>query len=84
MYVDRYGNVHTNVAPEQVAQFGDKLKFASNAKTQQIPIVRTFGDVNEHEPALVIDDVGLMSVIVNQGSASQLFQLHNGDTFTIS
>lgn len=84
LYVDRYGNVHTNVSPEQIAYFGATLTFASNTKTQQLPVVRTFGDVNEHEPALVIDDVGLMSVIVNQGSASQLFQLHNGDTFTIS
>jgi S-adenosyl-L-methionine hydrolase (adenosine-forming) len=84
LYVDRYGNVHTNVSPEQIAHFGSTVKFASNAKTQQLPVVRTFGDVNEHEPALVIDDVGLMSVIVNQGSASQLFLLYNGDTFTIS
>jgi len=84
LYVDRYGNLHTNVSPEQVVAFGDTLTFATNTKSSRLPMVRTFGDVAEHTAAVVTDEVGLLSIVVNQGSASQHFQLHTGDTFTFS
>jgi S-adenosylmethionine hydrolase len=85
LYVDHYGNVHTNVSPEQLASLGDRpLQFTTSTKTEKLPFVRTFGDVAEHQAALLTDDVGLISVAINQGSAATLFQLQNGDTFTIS
>lgn len=84
LYVDHYGNVHTNVSPDQLTSFGGKVAFATASKSAVVPVVRTFGDVRESDPALLIDDVGLISIVVNQGSAARLFQLNNGDTFTIT
>jgi S-adenosylmethionine hydrolase len=83
LYVDHYGNVHTNVTPDQLAKFGSNMTFVSSASTMTVSLVRTFADVRDQEAALLVDDVGMISLVVNQGSAAQRFQIHNGDTFTI-
>lgn len=84
LYVDHYGNVHTNITPEQLETFGDEVQFACGGRETRLPLVSTFGDVKEHSPAFLIDDVGMIALIVNQGSAARDFKLANGDTFTIA
>jgi S-adenosylmethionine hydrolase len=83
LYVDHFGNVHTNVVPDQLSKLGSSITFATATTSVKVKLVRTFADVSEHQAALLIDDVGMISLVVNQGSAAQHFQLHNGDTFTI-
>lgn len=84
LYVDHYGNAHTNVSPEQLERFDLTVQFSTSTKSMVLPRVKTFGDVGENDVAIITDDVGLISVVVNQGSAARLFQIGNGDTFTIT
>lgn len=84
LYVDRYGNVHTNVTPDQIVIFGDEVRFSTGVKNTVLPVVSTFADVKENDPALLIDGAGLVSLIANQNSGARMFNLHNGDTFQIT
>ena len=82
LYIDQYGNVHTNITPEQLPQSASvHVNVAGNDIAA--PVVRTFGDVKERQPAVIVDDVGMMSLVLNQASAAAHYEVTVGDTITL-
>ncbi len=74
--VDGFGNAITNIPSEMVRlELGDKLRF----KKQLIPYVRTYADVKEGEPLLLVGSHGFLEIAACKASASSFFKLKAGD-----
>jgi S-adenosylmethionine hydrolase len=75
LWVDRYGNAQLNLDPEEVADFGDRIRIRIG-DTERTAIVRpTYAEVGMGEIGLVVDSYGLISVVVQQGSAAETYGL---------
>jgi len=75
LYADRFGNVITNIAEDQVVDSSGRHRAASllvNGK-HSVPIARTFSDVGVHEPVALIGSAGMLEIACNRGSAAERF-----------
>ena len=68
--VDRFGNAITNL----VAWRGGQVEVAA----RQLPIVRTYADVEEGSAAALTGSSGLLEIVVRNGSAASRLGLHRG------
>jgi S-adenosylmethionine hydrolase len=81
--IDRFGNVITNIDADRL----DKLLGASGPDNMQVQVgghqvaglSQTYGDVASNKPLALIGSRGFLEIAVNQGSASQYFNLHKAD-----
>jgi S-adenosylmethionine hydrolase len=80
--VDGFGNVQLNATPQHISSAG--LRGPVNVANRALPLVATFADVPPGDPALIVDSQGFVAIVVNQGSASRMFELRPGDTVTIA
>ncbi|HEX6947868.1 MAG TPA: SAM-dependent chlorinase/fluorinase [Acidimicrobiia bacterium] len=87
-WVDRYGNVETNVSPEDLAGIGlapgDVVTLRIGAGIHNIKWVKTYGEVDEGEPLLHVDSAGLMAIAVRDGRADEHFDLVAGVSVTLA
>lgn len=81
-WVDRFGNVETNVSPEELTAAGlaegDTVTVRIGSQTREAPWVRAYGDVDEGLPLLHVDSYGMISLAVRSGRADQFFGLGEG------
>jgi S-adenosylmethionine hydrolase len=68
-WVDRYGNCQLNVGPDEVAQWGDRIRVTIDGVPRSAPIVTTFADAGGGV-ALVIDSYGMLALCVDRQSAA--------------
>lgn len=80
--VDRFGNVQLNVRPRDLETSG--ISGALVVDGRNLPLVATFSDVGEGEPAAVFDSRGWLALIVNRGSAAERFGLSTGSRVSLS
>jgi S-adenosylmethionine hydrolase len=81
--IDRFGNAITNIDADRL----DRLLAASGSEAMQIQVrahrvsglSHTYGDVAPNRPLALIGSRGFLEIAVNQGSASQYFNLHKAD-----
>jgi S-adenosylmethionine hydrolase len=70
-----FGNLVTNVAPDDIAKLGyhvgDTVRLKLAGKEVALPFAKTFGAVAVGKPLLYIDSRGLVSVAINQGNFAQ-------------
>jgi hypothetical protein len=80
--VDGFGNVQLNARPEdlEAAELHGPLAIGRH----ELPRVRTFSEVPQGHPAVIVDSQGMVAVVVNHGSAARLLGLQPGDTVTVS
>lgn len=87
-WVDGFGNVETNVGPEDLSEIGlapgSKVGVQIGATLHQIPWANSFADVGQNEQLLHVDSAGLIAVAVNGGSAAESMRLGNGVSITFS
>ncbi len=87
-WVDRFGNVQSNVGPEdlQVAGIGREVTVTIRVGSTEyeVPWVDAYGDVDEGEPLLHVDSSGLMALAVRGGSAAAYFNLAAGTALTLA
>ena len=73
-WIDRFGNVQTNIGPEELAEIGisvgDLMKVKIGVNEQEVQLVDTFGRVAEGDLMAVVDSQGLVALAVRQGRAS--------------
>lgn len=82
IYIDDFGNIVTNIPAEHLLKSviqGTNLSIAG----RPIPFLRTYGDVSKGEMLSLIGSHGFFEIAVNQGSASKLLHLKNGNEITI-
>lgn len=75
-WIDRFGNVQTNLSPDDLAAvgiaIGDTATIKIGINEQQVPIVTAYGDVAEGELMGVIDSQGLVALSVRRGNAAEV------------
>ena len=73
-WIDRFGNVQTNIGPEELAEIGisvgDLMKVKIGVNEQEVQLVDTFGRVAEGDLMAVVDSQGRVALAVRQGRAS--------------
>jgi S-adenosylmethionine hydrolase len=81
-WVDAFGNVETNVGPDDLvavgASPGNHVTVQIGATSHSLPWTHSFSDVGEGEALIHVDSAGLMAVAVNGASAAEKFRLHDG------
>ena len=73
-WIDRFGNVETNVGPDDLATIGilpgDMMTIKIGIHEREIPLVDTYGRVEEGDLMAVIDSQGLIALSVRRGRAA--------------
>ncbi len=74
-WIDRFGNVQTNIGPDELASIGlvvgDTLAVKVGLNERHVPLVDAFGRVGEGELMAVIDSQGLIALAVREGNAAE-------------
>lgn len=75
LWIDWYGNVETNVGPDDLAIAGarpdEELEVRVGSSWHDAMFVRTFGDVAPGQLAVHIDSAGLIAIAVRGGRADE-------------
>jgi S-adenosylmethionine hydrolase len=84
LWVDRFGNLQLNVDPDDVEEWGDRirLRFGGNQRTAKR--VGGYADLAAGEVGLVVDSYGLLSIALDRMSAAELLDLGAGDEVILS
>lgn len=81
-WVDRFGNVQTNIAPEDAEGIGvgpgETITIKVGATVHSVPWVDAYGDVDEGETLIHVDSVGLLAIAVRGGRADERLNLVEG------
>lgn len=87
-WVDRYGNVETNIPPDALRSIGlapgDMVTLRIGAGIHNLKWVTAYGDVGEGEPLLHVDSAGMMAIAVRDGRADDHFDLAEGVSVTMA
>ena len=87
-WVDAFGNVQTNIGPDELAAVGagvgDTLTVKVGSTLHNVRWVTAYGDVDEGEPLLHVDSVGLVALAVRGGRADESLNLADGVAVTIT
>ncbi|MCS7144462.1 MAG: S-adenosyl-l-methionine hydroxide adenosyltransferase family protein [Archaeoglobaceae archaeon] len=73
VYVDRFGNLITNVPAKAL-----KGAKGFNLLGVEFPMVRTYSDVHIGEPLALIGSFGMLELSVRNGNASELLKIRSG------
>jgi len=81
-WVDTFGNVQTNIGPEDLAGIGlgpgQTITVKVGSTLHSMPWVTSYGDVGEGEALIHVDSVGLLAFAVRGGRASDDLNLAEG------
>jgi len=81
-WVDGYGNVQTNISPEDLGEVGmshgESVTVTVGSTLHTVKWVASFSDVAEGEALLYVDSAGLMALAVRGGDATAAFNVAEG------
>lgn len=81
-WVDQFGNVQTNISPEELASIGltegDTVVVRVGSTIHNLRWASAYSDVADGEPLLHIDSAGLMAIAVRSGRADEDLNLAEG------
>jgi S-adenosylmethionine hydrolase len=87
-WVDRFGNVETNIGPDDLAAIGlapgSILTVKIGASIHSIPWVAAYSDVEPGEPLIHLDSAGLIAIAVRDGAADEELNLSTGVAVTLA
>ena len=69
-YVDRFGNLITNLHQDLARQVGKAFKILVGGR--EIPMVKTYAEAKKGEIVGLFGSEGLLEIAVNQGSAEEV------------
>ena len=84
LWVDRFGNVQLNLDPEELEGFGTRLSVTVQGTPTTAERVDTFGSVPPGGLGLLIDSYGLVALVADRASASEVTGLLAGDAVVLS
>ena len=76
--IDRFGNLITNIPSDNVGK-DDFVEYRGH----EIPIVKSYSDVEPGKPLALVNSYGLFEIGINQGSAEAFFKGKIGDRVKI-
>lgn len=81
-WIDTFGNVQTNVAPEDMDGIGvgpgETVTVKVGSTLHSVPWVTSYGDVDDGDVLLHVDSVGLLAIAVRGGRADEKLNLAEG------
>ncbi|HEX2069050.1 MAG TPA: SAM-dependent chlorinase/fluorinase [Actinomycetota bacterium] len=84
---DRFGNLRLSARAADLESAGlesvSSIDVGSKGRAVSAHRARTFGDVTENQLALIVDSVGGLGLVINQGNAAETLSLRTGDTVTL-
>lgn len=87
-WVDHFGNVQTNIAPDDLDGIGlttgDTVTVKIGSTIHSVPWVGSYGEVGEGEALLHVDSVGLIALAVRDGRADDELNLAEGVAITLA
>jgi hypothetical protein len=87
-WVDRFGNVETNIGPDDLAEVdlapGSVVVVKVGASLHSIPWVSAYSDVSSGELLLHVDSAGLIAIAVRDGAADEELNLASGVAVTLT
>jgi S-adenosyl-L-methionine hydrolase (adenosine-forming) len=87
-WVDAFGNVQTNIGPEDLGPLGvtegDTITVKVGSTLHSVPWVRTYGEVDEGEALIHVDSVGLLAIAVRGGRADEELNLAEGVSVSLA
>ena len=87
-WVDRFGNVQTNIGPDDLAAIGlgagSVLTVRLGATVHSIRWVAAYSDVEPGHPLIHVDSAGLIAIAVRDGSAAERLNLSGGVSVTLT
>jgi len=87
LWIDTFGNIQFNVAPEDLAQFdlhpGDDVTIAVGMAHHRVPWGTSYGSVDEGDAVLHVDSHGQMALAIRGGRADEEFPIGVGDSLVI-
>jgi len=78
LWVDRYGNVQLNIASDDLAAFGPRVRVVVNGRPRVATRAASYASIRVGELGLVVDSYGLLSLSVDRGSAAVELGAHAG------
>lgn len=86
-WIDHFGNVQTNLDPDELASVGltpgTVVTVKVGPRLHQLPWVTAYGDVGEREPLIHVDSSGLIALAVRGGRADQELGLVEGTKVSV-
>lgn len=86
-WVDHFGNVQTNIAPDEVEGLGHHpgsvITVRIGATIHSLPWVVAYADVEAGEPLIHVDSSGLMAIAIREGAADRDLALGVGTAVTL-
>ena len=80
--MDGFGNVQTNISPEELAQVGighgEVVTMKVGSTIHSVKWVTSYSDVDVGDPLLHVDSTGLVAIAVSGGEAADAFNLAEG------
>lgn len=87
-WVDGFGNVQTNISPEDAAlagiDQGDVVTVKIGSALHSLSWATAYSDVEDGEGLLHIDSAGLLAIAVRGGRADEAFGIRDGMAVTLS
>lgn len=86
MYIDRYGNILTNIKEDLFKKFGKGKPFTIYFRRAEYNITEisdAYINVDEGEKLALFSSSGYLEIAINRGNASKLFGIKQGDTIRI-
>ncbi len=84
VYIDRFGNVYTNMREEHLAKRPRKVTVRlPDGRTVEMPFVRAYGDVEPGKELALINSEGFLELSINYGNFSNKYGLKPLDRVVI-
>ena len=84
---DRFGNVRLSAGATDLREASmdnvRSIRVGSKGMSVSVHRARTFGEIPEGEPALIVDSVGGLGIVVNRGNAAEALGLAPGELVTL-
>jgi hypothetical protein len=81
--VDGFGNVQLNATVGDLEAAGVAEVPVLVVNGRRLPRAGTFAELPEHEPGMIVDSAGYLSVVVNHGNAASTMRLAPGDMVVV-
>lgn len=87
-WVDHFGNVQTNISPEELHSLGlspgDALTLRIGSTIHNLLWVTAYSDVEDREPLVHVDSAGLIAIAVRSGRADEELNITEGVSVSLS
>jgi S-adenosyl-L-methionine hydrolase (adenosine-forming) len=83
LWVDRFGNAQLNVDPDELADYGERIRIRWADQSRTGRRAATYGDLKMGEVGLVVDSYGLVSICLDRRSAAAELKLRPGTAVSL-